>query len=244
MHSVIMLASGKGGTGKSTVSVAIGGALCSMGKTTLLIELDGGLRSIDIISGVSGQTVYDIADVISGTCPIEKAVVKSVEHHNLNLISAPYNNGHITKEGLLNLIQHIGRYYDYILIDTAAGLGEPFCAAAAVSDTAIIVVTPDPVAVRDGYIVAGELENNGISNIRLLLNKVFLPWQGKNPVEDLDDCIDEVGAQLIGVVPNSKELYVSSTTGKALGNTLEREIFLRIAKRLCGLYEPLIFEIN
>ncbi len=243
MAQVVMLASGKGGTGKSTVSVFLGAALCSIGKSTLLIELDDGLRSVDVISGVSGQTVYDIDDVISELCPIEKAVVVSAQQYNLNIISAPYNKGNITSKGLGRLIENVSLYFDFILIDTAAGLDNPFLAAASVATTAIIVTTPDIVAVRDGKIVATELQDLGVGTIKLILNKVLLPRYGKNPIENLDDCIDGVGAQLVGAVPNSANIYGCSSNGKALPNdSLEWEIFVRIAKRLCGVHCPLVIE--
>ncbi len=244
MAEIIMFASGKGGTGKSTVSVCIGSALCFLEKKVLLIELDAGLRSVDIISGISAQTVYDINDIVSGICPIEKAIVVSDQHFGLNIISAPYVDGNITPASINALTSRVRSDYDYIILDTAAGLGLPFRAASGVSDQAIAVVTPDPVAVRDGAIVVGELERHGVKKIRLLLNKVLLTVQGQNPIPDLDECIDGVGAQLIGVVMNSPYLYSCATSGTAPDQeSLEWEIFRRIAKRIIGEYEPLIFEI-
>ncbi len=245
MAQVIMLASGKGGTGKSTLSVFIGSALCKIGQKVLLIELDAGLRSVDIISGVSSQTVYDIDDILSGVCPIEKAIVVSEDHFGLNIISAPYADGNINPTAIGALVSRVRDGYDYIIMDTAAGLGMPFKAACGVSDRAVVVITPDPVAVRDGAIVVQELELLGIDDIRLLLNKVLLPSQGKNPIADLDECIDGVGARLLGVVPNSFHIYGCATSGVPLaGDSIEYEIFRRIAKRLVGEYEPLIFETS
>ncbi len=239
-----MLASGKGGTGKSTLSVFIGSALCGINQKVLLIELDAGLRSVDIISGVSSQTVYDIDDILSGVCPIEKAIVVSEEHFGLNIISAPYADGNINSVAIGTLISRVRGSYDYIIVDTAAGLGMPFKAASSVSERAVVVITPDPVAVRDGAIVVQELELLGVKNIRLLLNKVLLPSQGQNPVADLDECIDGVGAQLLGVVTNSAYIYTSATSGTPLADdSIEYEIFKRIAKRIVGEYQPLIFEI-
>ncbi len=238
-----MLASGKGGTGKSTMSVLIGAALCYNKKKVLLIELDAGLRSVDIISGVSGNTVYDLDDVLKGNCSIEKAIVRSEAHRGLDIISAPYNDGIISRDGISRLVDKMGASYDFILVDTAAGLGAAFLSAAKISHAAIIVVTPDQVSVRDARIVVDKLEEMGITSIRLLINKVLLPRQGKNPIKDLDFCIDEVGVQLLGVVPNSPEIYFSSCDGKPLSPyTVEFEIFNRIACRINGIYAPLIFE--
>ncbi len=243
MARVIMLTSGKGGTGKSTMSVLIGAALCYNRKSVLLIELDAGLRSVDIISGISAQTVYDLNDILKGVCPIEKAIVVSKNHNDLNIISAPYNDGTLSQDGVRKLVEKVEGRYDYVLIDTAAGLGAAFQSAAMVSDIAIAVVTPDQVSVRDARIVAEELEEKGVKSVRLLINKVLLPRQGRNPIQDLDFCIDTVAAQLIGVVPNSPEIYFSSCYGRPLPReSVEFEIFNRIAGRLNGIYSPLIFE--
>ena len=100
---IIMIASGKGGTGKSTVSVLLGGRLAAAHRRVLLIELDSGLRSVDIISGVYGKTVYDIEDVLCGRCSGEKAVVESPLYPGLSVISAPYEGGEVQTEALAAL---------------------------------------------------------------------------------------------------------------------------------------------
>ena len=103
-----MLASGKGGTGKSTVSVMLGGALAARGERVLLVELDSGLRSVDLISGVYGKTVYDIEDVLSGRCSAEKAVVESPLYSDLYVISAPYSGGTVRPSALAAFISTVG----------------------------------------------------------------------------------------------------------------------------------------
>ena len=119
----IMVASGKGGTGKSTVSVLLGARLAAKGRRVLLVELDSGLRSVDIISGVYGKTVYDIEDVLCGRCSGEKAVVESPLYPGLSVISAPYEGGAVTVEGLRALCRAMGSFFDYLILDTAAGMG-------------------------------------------------------------------------------------------------------------------------
>ena len=142
----IMICSGKGGTGKSTVSVLLGAQLGAWGRRVLLIELDSGLRSVDMIAGVYGKTVYDIEDVLCGRCDGSKAIVPSPLYPGLSVISAPYEGGEVRAAPLAGLILAMREYFDYILLDTAAGMGAPFTAANRLADRALVVLTPDPVA--------------------------------------------------------------------------------------------------
>ena len=146
----IMICSGKGGTGKSTVSVLLGAQLGAWSRRVLLIELDSGLRSVDMIAGVYGKTVYDIEDVLCGRCDGSKAIVPSPLYPGLSVISAPYEGGEVRAAPLAGLILAMREYFDYILLDTAAGMGAPFTAANRLADRALVVLTPDPVALRDG----------------------------------------------------------------------------------------------
>ena len=228
---VIMIASGKGGTGKSTVSVLLGGCLGARKKKVLLIELDSGLRSVDIISGVYGKTIYDIQDVLCGRCEGGKAVVESSVYPGLSVISAPYEGGEVRPERLKKMVEAMRPYFDYILLDTAAGLGAPFQAAAGVSSMALLVITPDPVTLRDGGIVCQHLRDAGIAEIRLVINRLNLLTFRKGPIRDLDECIDTVGAQLIAVMPESMLLQKAAAAGEPLP---AGEAFLQTAQNLAG----------
>ena len=212
----MMVASGKGGTGKSTVSVLLGARLAARGKKVLLIELDSGLRSVDIISGVYGKTVYDIEDVLTGVCSGEKAVVESPLYPGLSVISAPYEGGEVIEEALQKLCSAMEPYFDWIVLDTAAGMGAPFRAALACARQALLVLTPDPVALRDGRIVSDALFDSGMDNIRLVVNRVAPKTFVQGAVRDIDECIDTVCAQLIGVLPESRELQLAAARGEAL----------------------------
>lgn len=240
---ILMLCSGKGGTGKSTVSVLAGARLAALGKKVLLIELDSGLRSVDIIAGVYGRTVYDIEDVLCGRCEGEKAVVESPLYPGLSVISAPYDGGEVSPAPLLRLTDAMRPFFDFILLDTAAGLGAPFLAASQAADRALIVLTPDPVALRDGRIAADRLlaGQRPQSAVRLVLNRVTKESFGKRAaVFDLDECIDTVGAQLLAVIPESRELQQAAAAGMALApHCPAAQAGTAMAKRLCGIRVPL-----
>ncbi len=240
LAKVIMLASGKGGTGKSTVSVLLGGHLAQRGKRVLLVELDSGLRSVDVISGVYGKTVYDIEDVLSGRCVADKAVVESPLYAGLFVISAPYSGGTVRTEALGAFVAQVRSAFDFVLIDTAAGMGAPFIAACDAANLALLVITPDPVTVRDGRIVSDALFEKGHRAVRLVLNKVPKTLEGTG-ISDLDVCIDTVGAQLLAVIPDSAEVRVSASNGKKLPEGCKAQrAFSALAARICGTDAPLV----
>ena len=230
-----MICSGKGGTGKSTVSVLLGAGLARLGRKVLLVELDSGLRSVDIIAGVYGRTVYDIEDVLCGRCEPAKAIVPSPLYAGLSVISAPYEGGEVAAVPLGRLLQAVRPYFDLILLDTAAGMGAPFTAAATVADRAL----------RDGKIVADRLLAGGRpqSAVRLVMNRVTRDSFGKRAsVEDLDECIDTVGAQLIAVIPESVALQQAGAAGTVPpAHDAAVVAGQALAKRLCGQRVPLTF---
>lgn len=236
-----MVASGKGGTGKSTLSVLTGARLAAQGRRVLLIELDSGLRSVDIISGVCGKTVYDINDVLCGRCAGDKAIVDSPLYPGLSVISAPYEGGEIPPAALQRLMAELDTAFDFILLDTAAGMGPAFTAALHACNRALIVVTPDPVALRDGRIVSDALFTAGCPDIRLVVNRATPQSFGHGaPVEDLDECIDTVCAQLIAVIPESRALQQAAALGTALApQDPAMAAADRLARRIQGQLCPL-----
>lgn len=240
MGNVIMVSSGKGGTGKSTFAVFCAEALTQLGSTALVIELDSGLRSVDVISGVYGNAVYDLEDVLTGRCTPDKAVVQSPRNDNLFVMCAPYNSDVVQVDRFVELCFALSQKYDYMIVDTAAGLSDEFYAAASVAMRAMVIATPDPVSVRDARIVVDRLRDMSVQDIRLVINKLS-PSHIKNKiVPDLDFCIDHIGAQLIGVIPDSPVVAVSSTCGTALPpKSVEHKVFQNIAKRITGNDVPL-----
>lgn len=239
---IVAFVSGKGGTGKSTTSVFLGGALSALGKKVLLIELDSGLRSVDIIAGVSGQTVFDVQDVLSGRCEPEKALVESPWYKGLSIISAPYQGGEISPQGLQALCNTLRPQFDYILLDTAAGIGAPYQAATQTANWVVLVLTPDPVALRDGRMVVDSLTNQN-QQLRLIINRVDTNRILKDGVlRDLDEAIDTVGVQLLGVIPESTPIQQAGATGEQLAKLgRDKTIYTAIARRITGEDVPLVF---
>ena len=236
-----MIASGKGGTGKSTVATFLASELALKGKKTFLTELDMGLRSIDVISGISDMAVYDIGDVLDGACSWEKAVVKSPYISNLHIMPAPGKKTGVKFENLKKLVDEIYSIYDYIIIDTAAGLGEPFTATLAVSSTAVIVCTADTVSVRDARIVSDEIYYNSIRDIRLVINKFDKNTFKHSGFSDGDQIIDACCTQLLGVLPYDVNTQVAAMDGKLLdSDSVSKKIFSAMCDRLQGKHTQMI----
>lgn len=233
MSNIMMVTSGKGGTGKTTVALLLAKALCRHGKNVLLLELDSGLRGMDILLGVSDKVVYDLSDVLLGRCKPAKAItVCDCENGNLHLIAAPVNRRFVPdKDKLAELLQGLGGCYDYLLLDCAAGLGKSFDCARAVCGGALVVCTADSVSVRDASIAVQSLD--GV-NARLVINK-FSRRLLNDSIPDLDAVIDAAGAQLISVIPEDNAVYRLSTLHGNLN--ADSNAFLEIedlARRILG----------
>ncbi len=242
MSQVVVITSGKGGVGKSTLTVFIGRALVSLGRRVLLIEMDAGLRGMDIMLGMGDKVVYDLSDLLTGRCIADHAVVACPAMPQLELLCAPNNSDYLPDPKVfVRLCDFFRSYYDFILIDTPAGLGKAVRMSGAAADMSIVVSTPDPVAARDAAKVALQMSKMGMTQQRLIINKVPPDFAAKGIVEDLDDVINMVGVQLIGVVPLSALVEKASLTGTDLAPSVSARAFENIAHRLEGQYVPLAF---
>ena len=233
MSKTLLVTSGKGGTGKTTVSMLLARELCSRGKNVLLLELDSGLRGLDLLLGVSDKVVYDLSDVLCGRCkPVKAITVCETEKGNLHLIAAPINRHFIPdKTNLEILLKGLSGCYDWLFLDSAAGLGKGFDIAKSVSDGAIIVTNLDNVSVRDAAVTAQMLEP---LPSRLVVNR-FSRKQLGNDLPDLDAVIDAVGSRLISVIPEDPLLasHRDSHASPPASSPLLQEI-TDLADRLMG----------
>lgn len=214
MSNVLVVTSGKGGTGKTTVSLLLAQALCRRGKNVLLLELDSGLRGIDLILKVSDRIVFDLSDVLTGRCkPVKAITVCDVPRGNLHFIAAPINRHFVPDKGNLTLLLNgLSGCYDFLILDTAAGLGKGFDVACSVCTSALIVTTADPISVRDASKAAAELRD---VSPRLVINK-FTRKALCPDLPDIDAVIDEVGAQLISVIPQDDLISQRFAKGESL----------------------------
>lgn len=240
MAEIIVVASGKGGSGKSSFTAGIGRALAKAGKKVLAMDFDIGLRSLDLLFGVSDKVVFDWGDLIQGRCTAEQAIISC----EIDLIAAPRNfSEDFTEEKIKELIKSLKSKYDYIFLDSPAGIDRGFRLAVSGAQKAIIVSTPDSICVRSCNRAYSELDKSGITDCRLIINMFEVKPVCKNKLLNIDQCIDETGIQLLGIVPRDANVGFCSVTGTAPGEFSPSTLaFSRIAKRLCGQRVPLICE--
>ena len=228
--NIITVASAKGGVGKSTFCCGVGNVLALNGKRVLLVDMDIGVRSLDILLGVSEKTVYNWGDIINGNCDYRRAVIETSKE--LYLLPAPMGfNDEYTPEAFGEMIESLKKDFDFIILDAPAGLESGFKLAVSASKQCIIVSTPEATSIRAASYASQNVKGLGVDDVRLVVNR-FNKKIHKNI--DVDDIIDNVGARLVGIIPDSAEIYGGASYNKIPFDCKGNQAFVRIAKRLCG----------
>ena len=237
---IIAVTSGKGGTGKSTVCSGIGYTLAKQGHRTLIIELDFGLRCLDIMFGIQEDIKTDLGDVLNGKMTALEASSKVPMASNLQILCAPKTLTPVTAEQIVEICRSVKKYYEYIIIDTGAGINSHVFDIVEQANLILVVSTPDQVCIRDASLMSDEFYNRGNKSQRLIINKVSKKVIGNAMVKNLDEIIDKVGVQLIGVIPEDFKLTVATAKGDPIPTESEALLaFDAISKRLGGDFVPL-----
>ncbi|MBQ6936640.1 MAG: AAA family ATPase [Clostridia bacterium] len=232
--STIMVASAKGGVGKSTLCVGVGRIFAEKGHKTLLVDMDVGVRSLDLLLNVAEKTVYNWGDVILNNCEPMKALINITP--NLSLLPAPlFLSEEYTADNIKKLVDCYKDKYEIIILDAPAGVESGFKLSLKASEKCIIVSTPDPVSIRAASSAASLVRNNGISDVRLVLNR-FNKKQHKSLC--VDDVVDSVTARFLGIVPESNDIALTAIGEELPYDSKGNMAYLRIAKRLLGENVP------
>ncbi|MCR5040898.1 MAG: AAA family ATPase [Clostridia bacterium] len=234
MAKVILIASGKGGVGKSTTAVGLAYALGRLEKKVLIIDLDTGLGCDDILCFRSDSSVFNWGDVVTGSVECSKALIDC--SGGVKLLSAPQKIPEgFSYDTLASFIRGLAAAFDFVLLDAPAGLGTMVQTAAASSDYAILVATPDPVSVKAACTLVGDCERLGIGESRLVINRFIYKEVRHGRQMNIDAVIDSATARLIGIIPEDDMLRCGIVTGSRLGvKSKARQAFNRIAARVCG----------
>lgn len=241
--SRILVTSCKGGVGKSTVSIGTATALASMGRSVLLIDFDLGNRSLDLMLGMQDDVIYDISDLVCERCDCEDAVAIHPDFPNLAFISAPFRyDGDITEEGFKKAIEKLEEAFDfdYIFVDTSGGAHESVSLSAPCCDTALIVSSQSPIAIRAAEKSGMLLDEAKVETQYLIINGFDTSGQNRAGVLDI---IDRTRTPLGGLVPMDVKLSLLSEEGKSIftqKKSNSRKAFENIAKRLMGESVPLL----
>ena len=240
MAEIIVVASGKGGSGKSSFTAGVGRALANLGKKVLAIDCDIGLRSLDLLFDVSEKVVFDWGDLVCDRCTFEQALISS----EIDLLAAPRNfSDDLSPEATAKVFRSFSEDYDYIILDSPAGIDRGFRLAASGADRAVVITTPDNICVRSCARAFDELRRLGIEDARLVINMFEVKPVCKKKLLNIDQCIDETGVQLLGIVPRDINVGYCSVTGETPGEFSPSSLaYKRIAKRITGQQIPLVCE--
>lgn len=236
-----MVASGKGGVGKSSLTVCIGRELARLGQKVLLVEMEPGLGTLDLMLGLS-HGVCDLSDLLSGGAALQDAALPVEGQSGLQAILAPIDGQFsYEEEAFARLMKELKGQFDQILIETPPGFGSAFSAAMKAADGAILVSTPDRPCLRDVRAVSDRLDQKPDLTQRLVINRLEVKsFLRRRPLMDLDEAIDTAGARLLGVVPQDEDLPYRLSDGVALfPSSRARQACRRIAQRLLGQQVPL-----
>lgn len=245
MLKVILVASGKGGTGKTSFTAGVGAALAKNGHRVLLIDGDCGLRNLDIVLGMSDRVVYSFADVAGGAVPLGDAMARHPEYDNLYLLTAPVALPALSERGMEQLaVQAEEAGFDYLMIDGPAGLPAELSFLAHIATQAAVVTATDRASVRGAERCARKLEEEYcIQRIRMVLNRVRPQLICRGKSGNIDDAMDETGLPLLGVVPEDEDLISCGNSGTSIltvKQTGASRAFQNIARRLDGERVPLV----
>ncbi len=239
MGEVIVITSGKGGVGKTTTTANLGSSLAQTGKKVVLVDTDIGLRNLDVVMGLENRIVYDLVDVIEEKCKLRQALIKDKRFEELFLLPAAQTRDKtaINEEQMKELTKKLKEEFDYVLIDCPAGIEQGFKNAVAGADRAIVVTTAEISAIRDADRIIGLLEASELKNPELIVNRLRPGMVKKGEMMDVDDIVDLLSIDLIGVVPDDEYIITQTNKGEPVIKNKKApsgKAYVEISKRILG----------
>ena len=240
MGAAIMITSGKGGTGKTSLTAGAASCLAALGHRVLCIDLDIGLRNLDLVLGLSDRAVMDFSDVMEYRCSLLSACVEQPEIKGLYLLTAPLSPDGLEAERFCQVVADAKDCFDFVFMDSPAGLGGGFQLALGAADRAIVVSAVDPAALRDAQRTVAEL--HALPQLHLVMNRVQ-PKLIRKLRTSIDNAMDAAGLPLLGVVPEDPAVTLAAAASVPLVLTTYKgaaPAYLNIAKRILGQRVPLL----
>ena len=244
MGEVIVITSGKGGVGKTTTTANIGAGLSKFDKKVVVIDTDLGLRNLDVVMGLENLIVYNLVDVIEGTCRLKQALIRDKRYENLYLLPSAQTKDKtaISPGQMKKLTSQLKDEFDYILLDCPAGIEQGFQNAIAGADRAIVVTTPEVSAIRDADRIIGLLESNQLKKIDLIINRIRMDMVKRGDMMSEDDVTEILSVPLIGALPDDEQVVIGTNQGEPVVGLDSKagKAYLNICKRIMGIEVPFI----
>lgn len=245
MGEVIVITSGKGGVGKTTTTANIGAGLATMGKRVVMIDADIGLRNLDVVLGLENRIVYDLVDVTSGQCRTRQALIKDKRLESLYLLPAAQTKDKtaVNPEQMRDLCNDLQQEFDYIVVDCPAGIEQGFRNAIAGAGKAIVVTTPEVSAVRDADRIIGLLEASELKEPKLVINRIRPKMVKHGDMMSIDDIIDILAIDLLGVIPEDEMVVISTNRGELVfldQRSRSGQAYRNIVRRILGEDIPMM----
>ncbi len=236
---VITITSGKGGVGKTIATANLGVSLAMLGQRVVVIDADIGLRNLDVVMGLEHRIVYDIVDVVEGRCRLRQALIKDKRLPDLYLLPAAQTKDKtaVSLEDMVRLCDQMRDDFDFVLIDSPAGIERGFRNAIVGADEALIITTPDIPAVRDADRIIGLIESEGKRLVRLIINRINPRIVKRGDMLDIKDVVEVLAIELIGIIPEDEAIIISTNKGIPIaleGRSQASLAFHNIAHRLLG----------
>ncbi len=211
MARKIVIASGKGGVGKTTVTVNLGISLAELGARVILIDADFGLNNLDVVLGVESKVNFDLIDVFEGRCRLKQALIQTDKWKNLFVLaSGNDNSSSISGQNIKLIIEKLDLIFDYILIDAPAGIDLGFHRAVSCVDEAIIVATPNLTSLRDADKVLSVLKSYQLNSVEVVINRVRGDLILSEKMMYPQDIQRLLKTNLLGVLPEEDIVFLSS----------------------------------
>lgn len=246
MAKTIVITSGKGGVGKTTSTANIGTALALQGKKVCLIDMDIGLRNLDVVLGLENRIIYDVIDVIEGRAKIHQALIKDKRFDDLLFLlpaAQHADKNSVKPEDVEAIVAELDEFYDYILVDSPAGIERGFENSIAAADAAIIITTPEISAIRDADRIVGILEQRDIEEPKLVINRIRREMIDSGDIMDVDEITRHLSLELLGIIYDDDEVVRTSNKGNPIvldPDHISSKGYRNIAQRILGNSVPLL----